>query len=124
MPHTNRARRAQHFRSIDNSSESVGGSRATSNAPATRKNKNKVHSHESHGGGGGGGGAYPLQEKNVDKRGDATGPEATVGMVGSVQRQASKGKGGSRRAPSSKNRIRSLTRLLNKPVRGIARPRS
>lgn len=121
MPHTNRARRAQHFRSIDNTSESVDGSHTATNAPATRKKK--VHSHESNGDGGGGG-AYSLYEKNGDGRSDVAGHKTTVGMVGNVQRQASEGKGGNRKSPSSKNRIRSLTRLLNKPVRGIAILRS
>ena len=105
MPHTNRARRAQHFRSIDNSVGQSDGNIV--NAPTKRT-------------------AKPLA-RGGDLSNDA--PEA--GLVGEGgpgsggvghQRKAANVKGG-KKAPSAKNRIRSLTRLLNKPVRVIGWPR-
>lgn len=118
MPHTNRARRADHYRSIDgaaNKNASKGGA-AAKNHPGT----GGARFYEEPGGGTPGRGAGRFQQQGGRGglvRDSGHGKGAAVGdhsEDGSRGGQASKS---GKKAPSVKNRIRSLTRLMNKPVR-------
>lgn len=114
MPHTNRARRADHYRSLE--------------APAGAGHSNKKkHGNPNHGQG-----YHKHQQQRegdynaadrYDRRGSFTagrgsgrqGREDGGGEGGKGRGQQPKG--GKKGSPSVKNQIRSLTRLMNKPVR-------
>ncbi|CBN76455.1 conserved unknown protein [Ectocarpus siliculosus] len=153
MPHTNRARRADHYRSIDG----AGSSGNNSSSATTSFNRNhgggRKRSHQeqdggaldynhdtnvkaseryggrSPGAGGGGGGGWGAGRGRGGARsgGGGTGrgggggrggaaEEAGGGSGGIAGSSTAAGRGkGKGKNPSAKNRIRSLTRLMNKP---------
>lgn len=126
MPHTNRARRADHYRSIatqdndNNNDASLGG-----HQPRFRKHhtgdapERNAGDRAGRGGGrgdhGGREGPYragtphsvPGRGSGADGRGE--GKDDAGGVRGPP-------KTGGKKSPSVKNKIRSLTRLMNKPV--------
>lgn len=132
MPHTNRARRADHYRSIDNTRSSKG-----SYSYGTPNKTGDLH-------GGNGGVGRSTNKRDVEDGADPHDPyterRAAVGGdsrgAGSGQHRGAAGRGsapvggGEREAdnrtgptrktktkvPSVKNQMRSLKRLMNKPV--------
>eukprot|EP00903_Cladosiphon_okamuranus_P007278 g7054.t1 len=125
MPHTNRARRADHYRSIDaNSTTAAAGNRnQTSRRHSHHQQDDGVLNHKddgksgppehyggrsagrSPGGRGAGGGR---QGGNYERGGRGAETRVVAPAAAAVGR-------GKRKTPSVKNRIRSLTRLMNKP---------
>lgn len=130
MPHTNRARRADHYRSIEASNGGGNGNSAAAahggrRRPQQRDNDALGHNldreHdalEGHGGRGAGRrvGAHGAgRGRQGGSHGRGGGRAAQTGGGGAPAAPAA-GRGKSK-TPSVKNRIRSLTRLMNKPVR-------
>ncbi|CAM9416687.1 unnamed protein product, partial [Ectocarpus sp. 12 AP-2014] len=144
MPHTNRARRADHYRSIDGAGSSSnnnthGGGRKRSHQEQDGGALNHNHetnpkSSERYGGrspgaSGGGGGRGAGRGRGGARSGDGgTGRGGGGGRGGAAEEAGSGGGGrivgaalaagrgkGKSKNPSAKNRIRSLTRLMNKP---------
>lgn len=127
MPHTNRARRADHYRSIETNTTSAatsngnqGGRRRShheqEDGALNHKSGGKDGPTEHHGGrnagrGSGGRGAGGGRQGGNYGRGGGRGTETRAAAPAAT---GGKGKG---KTPSVKNRIRSLTRLMNKPVR-------
>lgn len=125
MPHTNRARRADHYRSIETSNTSAatsngnqGGRRrshheqddgALNHKSGGRDGPPEHHGGRSAGRGPGGRGAGAGRQGGNHGRGGGRGAE--------TRSPAPAGGKGKSKTPSVKNRIRSLTRLMNKPVR-------
>lgn len=123
MPHTNRARRADHYRSIDGSAHSNDNSnRKTFNGGNTSRQRSSGEhlqdnnsgipedSDEFTGQGRGRTGADGRENQGRLGRGSGKSSGRNAEEAGAVKSRKSK-------APSVKNRIRSLTRLMNKPVR-------
>lgn len=113
MPHTNRARRADHYRSISavadlsarqnrRHGDNVDRSQEGSDGGISRKGR------QSDKWGNDGIAAEPIQQTRFPARSDSR------GRGEDNQHALSK----STRKPSTKNQIRSLKRLMNKPVRG------
>ncbi|CAM9352588.1 unnamed protein product [Ectocarpus sp. 6 AP-2014] len=158
MPHTNRARRADHYRSIDGAGSSGNNSSSATNSfnrnhGGGRKRSHQEqdggaldHNHDTNakaseryggrspgaagGGGGGGGGGWGAGRGRGGARsgGGGTGRGGGGGRGGAAEEAGGGGGGGiagtstaagrgkgKGKNPSAKNRIRSLTRLMNKP---------
>ncbi|CAM9802056.1 unnamed protein product, partial [Scytosiphon promiscuus] len=139
MPHTNRARRADHYRSIDGKGTASGSSNpstATSNNSSSRRHSHHEQedssalnsstrgggpsSSERHGGRsagrgrggrGPGGGRQTANGRGMGRGGGSGRPSETDG----VDPPPAGGSKGKSKNPSVKNRIRGLTRLMNKP---------
>ncbi|CAN0018321.1 unnamed protein product, partial [Ectocarpus sp. 13 AM-2016] len=145
MPHTNRARRADHYRSIDgagsssNTNNTHGGGRKRPHQEQDGGALNHNHdtnpkSSERYGGrspgasGGGGDRGAGRGRGGARSGGGGTGRGGGGGRGGAAEEAGSGGSGriagaataagrgkGKGKNPSAKNRIRSLTRLMNKP---------
>ncbi|CAM9183766.1 unnamed protein product, partial [Pylaiella littoralis] len=131
MPHTNRARRADHFRSIDNTNSNSsnvntskpGGRRHSQHGQddggafdhdlGSRNDAPERFGGRSAGRGAGGRGAGRGGQGGAFGRGG--GARAARGPVAGAPTTAAAGGKGKSRTPSMKNRIRSLTRLMNRP---------
>lgn len=141
MPHTNRARRADHYRSIDGKGTTASGSTDTSTKTGSKRRHsnheqedasaiNSAHgggssSSERYGGRGAGrgrggrgsiGGRHAANGRGMGRGGGSGRPAETDGADPPPAGAGSKGKS---KNPSVKNRIRGLTRLMNKPVRVV-----
>lgn len=133
MPHTNRARRADHYRSIETNSTSTSTSTSTSKSNGNQGGRRRSHQDQdgdalnhktdgedghpqryggrSAGRGSGGRGAGRDRQGGTHGRGGGRGAEARAAAAPAA------GAKGKSKTPSVKNRIRSLTRLMNKPVK-------
>ncbi|CAM9452209.1 unnamed protein product, partial [Ectocarpus sp. 4 AP-2014] len=152
MPHTNRARRADHYRSIDGAGSSTNNSSSATTSFNRDHGGGRKRSHQEQDGGaldhnhdtnpkaseryggrspgaGGGGGGWGAGRGRGGARsgGGGTGRGGGGGRGGAAEEAgggggriagtataAGRGKGKGKN-PSAKNRIRSLTRLINKP---------
>lgn len=131
MPHTNRARRADHYRSIDGSnsrnakSHNINGGaahhRAIGGAGSQKDAFSDTNTDDRYNGSGRGGGRGEAGRGAGSESPAATSGRGAAGEDGRARRGRGGGEGtpskGGKKAPSAKNRIRSLTRLMNKPVR-------
>lgn len=134
MPHTNRARRADHYRSIDNNSNSSSNN-LTNNKQGGRRHAQRgqddggafdqnldsrtdaLERYGGRSGGRGAGGRGAGRGRQGGAFGRGGGARAAGGPVAGAPTTATAGSKGKSKMPSVKNRIRSLTRLMNKPVR-------
>ncbi|CAM9708525.1 unnamed protein product, partial [Sphacelaria rigidula] len=115
MPHTNRARRADHYRSLEapplagrNSNEKHSNSSSINHGQRYHKHHQQQEDESNAANQYGGRGSFAAG------RGGGRGGRADGGgdQGGGRGQQP---KGGKKGSPSVKNRIRSLTRLMNKP---------
>lgn len=131
MPHTNRARRADHYRSLDNNSNYSNHDDRSSSSNGHQLHQNQEGNYdttEGYTGGDGGGrsargrfGGSDVSRGRFDggtgERGRGHGGDSDRKGTGREDGGRGQRKSGKKRPPSAKNQIRSLTRLMNKPVR-------